>query len=229
MPGQDAGRGRAGRTVLFVSHNMAAVKSLTHRALVINAGQLVFSGQTDQAIEKYGALTARGIGLKSLGRGKHTSIRAVRLLDQRGSADKPLRIRGADLIGSKSRSKPMELEGCLAMCWFWIKRRPRSRSPRSRISKARRFLPKKASIVSLMPLAAIEPRPRASTRSMSQRRSSIRCGTTMFMTRCRSMFNSPIPRGLTWNFCQSFGYGVVALPFESEATFERVDALEVAS
>src|SRR5262249_2041103 len=43
---------RAGRTILFVSHNMAAVKSLTHRALVINAGQLVFSGRSDSAIEK---------------------------------------------------------------------------------------------------------------------------------------------------------------------------------
>ena len=37
------------------------------------------------------------------------------------------------------------------------------------------------------------------------------------------------PTGLPWNFSQSYGYGVVALPFESEATFERLDALEVAS
>src|SRR5436305_11161746 len=44
---------REGRTVLFVSHNMAAVKSLTHRALVLQRGREVFEGSSLDAIGFY--------------------------------------------------------------------------------------------------------------------------------------------------------------------------------
>ena len=44
---------KSGRTVLFVSHNMAAVKNLCDRAIVIDKGSVVFSGNTDLAIDKY--------------------------------------------------------------------------------------------------------------------------------------------------------------------------------
>jgi lipopolysaccharide transport system ATP-binding protein len=42
-----------GRTVLFVSHNMAAVKSLCTRAIVLEHGSTVFEGDTDEAISYY--------------------------------------------------------------------------------------------------------------------------------------------------------------------------------
>lgn len=42
-----------GRTVLFVSHNMAAVKSLCTRAVLIKNGQLVSSGSTDRIVAEY--------------------------------------------------------------------------------------------------------------------------------------------------------------------------------
>src|SRR5690554_8203993 len=42
-----------GRTVLFVSHNMAAVKSLCTRAVVLEYGRTVFEGETDEAINFY--------------------------------------------------------------------------------------------------------------------------------------------------------------------------------
>lgn len=42
-----------GRTVLFVSHNMAAVKSLCTRAVVLDKGELVFSSDTESAIQFY--------------------------------------------------------------------------------------------------------------------------------------------------------------------------------
>ena len=42
-----------GRTVLFVSHNMAAVKSLCTRAMVLNNGQITFNGSTEEAIQYY--------------------------------------------------------------------------------------------------------------------------------------------------------------------------------
>ena len=49
---QDISKGD-GRTVLFVSHNMAAVKSLCTRAIVLEHGEVVFSGGTEEAIQFY--------------------------------------------------------------------------------------------------------------------------------------------------------------------------------
>ena len=42
-----------GRTVLFVSHNMAAVKSLCTRAIVLQNGETVFEGNTNEAVDFY--------------------------------------------------------------------------------------------------------------------------------------------------------------------------------
>jgi len=42
-----------GRTVLFVSHNMAAVKSLCTRAMVLEHGKMVFEGGTNEAVSHY--------------------------------------------------------------------------------------------------------------------------------------------------------------------------------
>ncbi len=42
-----------GRTILFVSHNMAAIQALCPRTLLIADGRLDFDGPTAQAIEKY--------------------------------------------------------------------------------------------------------------------------------------------------------------------------------
>ncbi len=42
-----------GRTVLYVSHNMATVKSLCSRCIVLSHGQLAFEGETDEAIAVY--------------------------------------------------------------------------------------------------------------------------------------------------------------------------------
>ncbi len=42
-----------GRTVLFVSHNMGAVKSLCQSAILLEAGRQVFRGATDQVVARY--------------------------------------------------------------------------------------------------------------------------------------------------------------------------------
>jgi lipopolysaccharide transport system ATP-binding protein len=49
---QDISQGD-GRTVLFVSHNMAAVKSLCTRAIVLEHGSTVFEGYVDAAVDFY--------------------------------------------------------------------------------------------------------------------------------------------------------------------------------
>jgi lipopolysaccharide transport system ATP-binding protein len=75
---------RGGRTVLFVSHNMAAVKSLTTRGVVLNAGRAVFFGTIEQAIQHYvqsiNRSTVNTRESRAWGKGRHTAIRDVRLL-----------------------------------------------------------------------------------------------------------------------------------------------------
>ena len=44
---------RQGRTVVFVSHNLAAVRSLCSRAVLLEKGRLVLDGDTDEAVELY--------------------------------------------------------------------------------------------------------------------------------------------------------------------------------
>ena len=49
---QDLSTGE-GRTVLFVSHNMASVKNLCSRAMILDNGSLGFQGETSQAVDFY--------------------------------------------------------------------------------------------------------------------------------------------------------------------------------
>jgi len=42
-----------GRTVLFVSHNMAAVKSLCTKAIVLDSGKMIHNGDVNSAVTKY--------------------------------------------------------------------------------------------------------------------------------------------------------------------------------
>jgi lipopolysaccharide transport system ATP-binding protein len=42
-----------GRTVLFVSHNMASIKGLCNKSLVFDKGQISFYGEVQEGIEKY--------------------------------------------------------------------------------------------------------------------------------------------------------------------------------
>ncbi|MCX6056507.1 MAG: ABC transporter ATP-binding protein [Chloroflexi bacterium] len=50
-----------GRTVLFVSHNMAAVQQLCSKGLVLSSGQLLFSGSIRDSIEEYINVSKRSI------------------------------------------------------------------------------------------------------------------------------------------------------------------------
>lgn len=49
---QDVSRGE-GRTVLFVSHNMSAVKNLCNRGIVLGNGRVVFDGNVSEAVCHY--------------------------------------------------------------------------------------------------------------------------------------------------------------------------------
>lgn len=45
--------GGEGRTVLFVSHNMASIQNLCTRALLLKNGCNVYEGETSQVVEHY--------------------------------------------------------------------------------------------------------------------------------------------------------------------------------
>jgi len=44
---------KSGRTVLFVSHNMTAIKALCSKAILLENGQIAYNGDTTSAIERY--------------------------------------------------------------------------------------------------------------------------------------------------------------------------------
>lgn len=45
--------GNDGRTILFVSHNMSAVRNICRQALIIEKGKVVAQGDIDEAVDKY--------------------------------------------------------------------------------------------------------------------------------------------------------------------------------
>ncbi|WP_299522894.1 ABC transporter ATP-binding protein [Winogradskyella sp.] len=49
---QDISKGE-GRTVLFVSHNMASIKALCTKAIVLEHGEVAFNGQVEDALDYY--------------------------------------------------------------------------------------------------------------------------------------------------------------------------------
>jgi lipopolysaccharide transport system ATP-binding protein len=51
---------RTGRTVLFVSHSLHAISTLTSRTLVLERGRVAFDGNTSDALAYYRALQAEG-------------------------------------------------------------------------------------------------------------------------------------------------------------------------
>ena len=54
-----------GRTILFVSHNMAAVGRLCNRGIVLEKGEMVFDGGMDDAISAYFRLNGDSAGVRT--------------------------------------------------------------------------------------------------------------------------------------------------------------------
>jgi lipopolysaccharide transport system ATP-binding protein len=53
--------GKEGRTVLFVSHNMGAIRSLCNEILILNSGKVIFRGNVDEGVNKYLSQTQKGM------------------------------------------------------------------------------------------------------------------------------------------------------------------------
>src|SRR5882757_1465957 len=74
----------SGRTVLFVSHNFAAVTALTKRAIVFRSGQLTFDGPVESALAHYSSSFSRVGERRDWGRGRQATLISAELLDERG-------------------------------------------------------------------------------------------------------------------------------------------------
>ena len=73
---QDVANGE-GRTVLFVSHNMAAVKSLCKKGVVMENGQVAFKGNIDDSLNYYLNNTPQDSGKKIIDYVKYTNILCI--------------------------------------------------------------------------------------------------------------------------------------------------------
>ena len=60
---------RGGRTVLFVSHNMAAIRRLTQRCILLDHGSVVVDAPVQEAIEQYLRHAAKGVAAGVFTRG----------------------------------------------------------------------------------------------------------------------------------------------------------------
>ena len=81
----------SGRTVLFVSHNMAAVQRLCTRAVVLENGQMLTEGDVTESVAAYHDLfntrsACSGFFNVTRSRGLTPVIHRIRLLDKRGSS-----------------------------------------------------------------------------------------------------------------------------------------------
>jgi lipopolysaccharide transport system ATP-binding protein len=76
---------KQGRTILFVSHNMAAIRSLTSRCIVLSSGKAIFEGDQNTSIMKY--LDSLNVSVEKgrlRGCGVHSTIRSAQLISEKG-------------------------------------------------------------------------------------------------------------------------------------------------
>lgn len=90
-----------GRTVIFVSHDMAAVEALTTRSILLHEGAICGVGRTADVISQYVqvGLTYRGVTQTVVSRGQHSRVLRAAVIDDQSrpsdlySSDKPLRLK----------------------------------------------------------------------------------------------------------------------------------------
>lgn len=77
-----------GRTVLFVSHNMGAIKNLCSKGILLENGQITYAGDVDNAIEKYlmnsNNAASKSWDLIAAPKSKSFALLGVKVLNQDG-------------------------------------------------------------------------------------------------------------------------------------------------
>ena len=88
---------RAGRTVLFVSHNMAAVKHLCSRTIVLRNGEMIFDGSSEDAVRLYLA-DARNVD--------DQITDGMRFMNPELDAQRQFAVTAVEILGPDGRVKP---------------------------------------------------------------------------------------------------------------------------
>ena len=105
---------RAGRTVLFVSHNLQAVSALTRRALLLDGGNLLHTGETHAALERYRAVLSSGDTCEFVAPHKQAGLLSARVITSTGGRlhafGKPLTFEFELLLRKKPRSGVFSFE-----------------------------------------------------------------------------------------------------------------------
>jgi len=80
---------QAGRTVLFVSHNMGAVRSICNKGLVLEAGEVSYFGPISKSIETYYKLTSASTELHAINRNEpiRTGFGPISIAGSEGTID----------------------------------------------------------------------------------------------------------------------------------------------
>jgi lipopolysaccharide transport system ATP-binding protein len=214
----------SGRTVLFVSHNMAAVKSLTGRCIVLDVGEKLFDGATDQAIESYVApfyKARREHRLVYQGRGAHTVIRQVRLVtENRGDiaqylTDRPFCL---EVELETDGTKGLSLEVMLLDA-------TRTKIALGSIHHFQgQTLPTTPGVYRCV--LNFGPMTLASGFYSVDVTTSIVNADWDHYVESAIDFEVPFsnPAGLPWDFSQSYGYGALGISCKNEITFEKLTA-----
>jgi len=211
---------RSGRTVLFVSHNMAAVASLTTRCLVLNSGTVAYDGPTAVAIDYYTRIGQRGGDSQVItGRGAHTVIVSARLLDDGGAAvnhytpGQPLRL---EIVFDTDGAAGLSLEAFLVD----------AAGHRLGLASLHQFheltLPATAgrfrTVLELAPMWLA-----SGSYTMDLTTSVVNSNWDHYVARAVEFdVAGSNPGGKTWDFKQSLGYGALALPCAELPAFVAV-------
>lgn len=109
---------KAGRTVVFVSHNMAAMQGMCSKCYMLKAGQLVAEGEPRTVIEQYMA-----------GAGSGEAIQLGQRKDRQGTGE--IQIEGVTICDEKGRPIDNALSG--QNIFFAVSYRSRNDKPVSRL------------------------------------------------------------------------------------------------
>jgi lipopolysaccharide transport system ATP-binding protein len=209
---------RGGRTVLFVSHNMAAINSLTTRTVILERGEVAFDGPTRAAVRRYAELCARPAATQAFGRGQHTAVLAVQLVGEDAEPTThyvpgtPLRI-----------ALTVETDGRAGLSFeiFLVDSMQQKLAMASLHQFEGRMLPEQAGryhvTVDLQPIWLA-----SGSYSFDVTTSVVNSNWDHYVANAAPMeVVACNPRGHAWDFKQEFGYGVFALTCSTLPVFVR--------
>ena len=105
---------QSGRTVLFVSHNVAALQSLCSRGVVLNAGQVAFDGPISEAFGHYSKVSNHSEAFYSST--KESDAPCVSKIEISSLLSGAVHVSGSRLVIRVSLSSPRPLNnGCLSI------------------------------------------------------------------------------------------------------------------